>query len=117
MKESRLKVLTVINYKGGVGKTTVVAGLAAYFTSQGKRVLIIDFDYQGSLTRMMILGARLPLGSSIRADNVIGGEIDGDGLGTARSRPQRHAPRSKPHHLRAILRPLRKQDDASLATR
>ena len=80
MKKSRPTIVTVINYKGGVGKTTLVAGLAAYFAKRGKRVLIIDFDYQGSLTRMMILGARLTLGSSIRADKVIGGEMDGDGL-------------------------------------
>jgi chromosome partitioning protein len=80
MKESRLKVITVVNYKGGVGKTTIVAGLAAYLSKKRKRVLIIDFDYQGSLTRMMVLGARLALGDSIRSDAVIAGEIDGKGL-------------------------------------
>lgn len=77
MQRSRTKVITVINYKGGVGKTTIVAGLAAYLAARGKRVFIIDFDYQGSLTRTLILGGRLPLGASIRADSVIGGEIDG----------------------------------------
>ena len=80
MRLSRCKVLTVINYKGGVGKTTIVAGLAAYLAKHGKRVLIVDFDYQGSLTRMMILGARLTLGSSIRADALIAGDISGKEL-------------------------------------
>jgi cellulose biosynthesis protein BcsQ len=80
MRESKPKIITVVNYKGGVGKTTVVAGLAAYLANRRKRVLLIDFDYQGSLTRTLILGARLPLGSQIRADSVIGGKIDGPQL-------------------------------------
>lgn len=80
MLESLVRIITIANLKGGVGKTTLVAGLAGYFSSLGKRVLIIDFDYQGSLTRMMVLGARLPLGSSILADAVLGGEINGKGL-------------------------------------
>ncbi|HXE86510.1 MAG TPA: AAA family ATPase [Hyphomicrobiaceae bacterium] len=78
MRESELKVCTVINLKGGVGKTTLVANLAAYFAKKhGKKVLVIDFDYQGSLTRMMVLGAQIPLGSSILADTLLGGEVDG----------------------------------------
>ena len=78
MRESKLKVCTVINLKGGVGKTTLVANLAAYFSKRhGKKVLVIDFDYQGSLTRMMVLGAQIPLGSSILADTLLGGEVDG----------------------------------------
>ena len=45
-----MKVVSVINYKGGVGKTTVTANLAVYAASKGKRVLMIDLDLQGSLT-------------------------------------------------------------------
>jgi len=51
---SRAKIVVVANNKGGVGKTTLVIYLAAYFACQGKRVLAIDLDYQGSLTRAML---------------------------------------------------------------
>ncbi len=73
------RVVTVINLKGGVGKTTIVANLAAHFARLGKKVLAIDFDYQGSLTRMMILGAHLQLGR-ILADTLLDGKTDGKGL-------------------------------------
>ncbi|AVS97300.1 ParA family protein [Paracidovorax avenae] len=45
-----MNVVAVINYKGGVGKTTVTANLAAELAWQGKRVLLIDTDAQASLT-------------------------------------------------------------------
>ncbi len=45
-----MKVISVINYKGGVGKTTLTANLGAYAASQGKRVLLIDLDPQTHLT-------------------------------------------------------------------
>jgi cellulose biosynthesis protein BcsQ len=47
-------VLAVANLKGGVGKTSLVANLAATFAAQGKRVLAVDMDYQGSLTQICI---------------------------------------------------------------
>jgi chromosome partitioning protein len=78
MRESQLKVLVVANLKGGVGKTTLVANLAAFFARKlKKRVLVIDFDHQGSLTRMMLLGVQTALGSSILADTLLAGQIDG----------------------------------------
>ena len=45
-----METISVINYKGGVGKTTVVANLAAVLGWQGKQVLLIDLDPQSSLT-------------------------------------------------------------------
>jgi chromosome partitioning protein len=43
-------VVSVINYKGGVGKTTLTANLAAELAARGNRVLMLDFDPQISLT-------------------------------------------------------------------
>jgi chromosome partitioning protein len=40
----------VINYKGGVGKTTVTANLGAELAFRGRTVLLIDLDPQASLT-------------------------------------------------------------------
>lgn len=45
-----MKIVSVINYKGGVGKTTVTANLAAELAWRGQRVLMIDLDPQASLT-------------------------------------------------------------------
>lgn len=45
-----MKVIAVINYKGGVGKTTLTSNLAAELAFRGKNVLSIDLDPQASLT-------------------------------------------------------------------
>lgn len=45
-----LQIISVINYKGGVGKTTVTANLAGELAYRGKRVLLLDMDAQASLT-------------------------------------------------------------------
>jgi chromosome partitioning protein len=45
-----MPVVSVMNYKGGVGKTTVTANLGAALATRGQRVLLIDLDPQASLT-------------------------------------------------------------------
>jgi chromosome partitioning protein len=54
------KVITIANYKGGVGKTTTAVTLAQGLTMRGSlKVLIIDLDAQASATSLLALNPEL----------------------------------------------------------
>lgn len=48
-----MKVISVSNFKGGVGKTSVCRNLAQELASRGKSILLIDLDQQGCLSKLV----------------------------------------------------------------
>ena len=50
IEHGNAKIISVVNQKGGVGKTTTTINLGAAFAELGRRVLLVDFDPQHSLS-------------------------------------------------------------------
>ena len=72
------RVISVVNQKGGVGKTTTSVNLAVYLAALGKFVLLVDLDPQANATsgigiahQELELGLYEVMGGSANAKSVI----------------------------------------------
>ena len=68
------KVIAITNQKGGVGKTTTTVNLGVGLARQGRRVLLLDADPQGSLS--ISLGIKQPDDLSVSLATIMQGVIE-----------------------------------------
>ncbi len=68
-----MKVISLVNQKGGVAKTTTSIALADGLARRGKRVLIIDFDPQAHLTTSFALSDDAQCPQALRFLNIVPG--------------------------------------------
>src|SRR5215216_4399028 len=61
------RIYTLVNQKGGVGKTTTAINLGAYVAQMGQRVLVVDLDPQANATASVGIDKRTVQSSTYEA--------------------------------------------------
>lgn len=54
LKKMGTKIITIVNHKGGVGKSLIVIDLAHFLSENGYKVLILDNDPQGNVSNYFL---------------------------------------------------------------
>jgi len=63
-------IISIVNHKGGTGKTTTTINLGSALAAKGHRVLLVDFDAQGSLSYSLGIDDSLPTIADALVDEV-----------------------------------------------
>lgn len=65
------KTISIVNFKGGVGKTTLAFHLAAFLARNNGKVLVVDVDHQSSLSIIMLKNLYDPLAQAGKTSNAV----------------------------------------------
>lgn len=79
MKKIKGKI-SVINYKGGVGKTTFSFNIATILSLKGNKVLLVDVDHQANLSRVCKIGDSFELAEYPNISNIFSSYVQHQSL-------------------------------------
>lgn len=65
-----MRILSVLNFKGGTGKSSLTENLAHALALQGKRVLVIDADRQGNASTTLLGERKTPTLTNVLQGNI-----------------------------------------------
>ncbi|MBW7953419.1 MAG: ParA family protein [Candidatus Dojkabacteria bacterium] len=71
-------IISIINQKGGVGKTTTTINLGVFMAEKGKKVLLVDLDPQSNLTSGLGFGMTVQNGAEKKISNTVYDVLTGD---------------------------------------